>query len=522
MIEPGELGAILDSMLEGVQILSPDWRYLHINEAAARQGQRTKAELLGGSLLSCYPGVEHTPFFTTLRQCMAERTSHVLENEFTFPDGSTGWFELRIDPVPLGLCILSIDITAKKQAEEARNRAEQRLAAAERLEAIGKLASGVAHDFNNMLTVMLSQGELALAEPTGPRRQDVEIMLAAARSSARLTQQLLSYSRRASIAPEVADLADILRELEPMLRRTLESRIDLVVDTSASVAQVEVDRVRIEQIVMNLVLNARDAIPERGRITVALAHAELDEDYARAHPGSRTGPHTMILVSDTGMGMDEKTRSRIFDPYFTTKGNGLGTGLGLATIFGIVRQHNGTIWVYSELGQGTSFKIYLPCAAQQALPLPPAKVAPAVTAKPRIATILVVDDLPDVAELMVRILQRDSHRILLAIGGAQALELWSEHSNGIDLLITDIMMPDIAGPELIRRLRASHEDLPVLCTSGYADSHLTHNGRMPRDVSFLEKPFTPTELLERVQQLIAQPRAGSDDPSPEREAVADD
>lgn len=507
MIEPSELASILDALLEGVQVLSQDYRYLHVNAAAARHGRLTKEALLGRTMQSCYPGIEHTPFFATLRQCMQDRTSCVLENEFRFPDGSRGWFELRIEPVPQGLCVLSIDITAKKQAEEARNRAEQRLAQGERLEAIGKLAAGVAHDFNNMLTVMLSQGELALSQVAGPTRQDVEILMAAARSSAQLTQQLLAYSRRATLAPEIVDLGVILRDLEPMLRRTLESRIELVVDTSLPIGKVEVDRVRIEQIVMNLVLNARDAIPDRGRIAISLNHADLLLDDARANPGLRPGPHTVIAVTDTGIGMDAETRRRMFDPYFTTKGKGIGTGLGLATVFGIVRQHQGAIAVNSTVGEGTSFKIYLPCAAE---PSAEPSIAPiARQAAPRIhtrrkrGTILVVDDLPEVAELIARILQRDAHRVLLAIGGAQAVEMWRRHHDKIDLLITDLSMPDISGPDLVRRLRAARGDLRVLCTSGNAESHLRHDGRLPADVSLLEKPFSPTELLLRVQDLIA-------------------
>jgi PAS domain S-box-containing protein len=492
--------AVLDALLEGFQIIGPDWRYLHLNAAAGRHGKRAPAELIGRTMMECYPGIENTEVFALLRRCLEERTSHTMENAFTYPDGSVGHFELRIEPIPQGVCVLSIDVSARKQAEE-------RLRHAQRMEAVGQLAAGIAHDFNNLLTAMLGQGEIALDRPEGPTREDVETILVAARSSAQLTRQLLAYGRRTVVVREVIDPAAVVRGIERLIRGSLVSRIELRVDAPEGLGRVEADRSQIEQILMNLVVNARDAIPAEGRIAVQLTVADLEEDYVREHAGASVGRHLVLSVSDTGMGMDAATRARIFEPFFTTKERGRGTGLGLATVYGIVKQHGGNIWVYSEPGKGTTFKVYLPATDRPAIP---AAAAPLqiehVPSRPTglsMQTVLMVEDDEILRRLMQTILTSAGYQPLVATRGDEAIKLWNEHQSAVALLITDVMVPGVQGPEIIRTLRSQRPDLPVICTSGYSDSDLTSRGAMPDGVVFIEKPFSPRVLKQQVQTLLA-------------------
>jgi PAS domain S-box-containing protein len=505
----GDFVAILDGILEGFQVVAPDLRYLHVNDAAARHGRSTKEALLGRTMMECYPGIEQSEVFALIQRSLADRSSHTLENAFTFPDGSVGHFELRIEPVPQGVCVLSIDITARKHAEAARAQVEARLRHAERMEMVGQLAAGIAHDFNNHLTIILGLAELSLRRPAGPTRGDVETLLVSARSSAELTRQLLTYGRGTIVARQVVDLADVVRGLDRILQSSLGERIELSLDTPAGVPPVEADRSQLEQILMNLVLNARDAIEGEGRITVSLARAELDDAHVREHPGARPGPHAVLIVTDTGAGMDEATRAHIFEPFFTTKERGQGTGLGLSTVYGIVRQHGGTVWVYSELGKGTTFKVYLPAAERVAAPSVPAP-APPLPAPSRPATttagatILVVDDAPLLRKLIEALCTTAGYRVLVAARAEEALALWDEHEAGIALLITDVVMPGLGGAGLIDRLRSRRPGLPVICTSGYSSADLVARGALPANVAFVEKPFTAKALLGEIEALLGE------------------
>jgi signal transduction histidine kinase len=502
-LSPPELVSIVDALLEGLQVIGPDWRYLHVNEAAARHGRTNKEALLGRTMMECFPGIETTEVFALLRRSLVERSSHVLENVFTFPDGSTGTFELRIEPVAQGVCILSVDVTARKEAEQARLQAEERLRHAQRMEAIGQLAAGIAHDFNNLLTVMLAQGETALERPEGPSREDVETMIQAVRSSADLTRQMLAYGRRSVLMPEVLDLAEVVHGFERILRGSIDARIELRVDMPPGLGRVEADRSQLEQILLNLVVNARDAIPGTGRITVGLASADLDEDYVRLHPGTRPGPHLVLVVTDTGAGMDAATRARIFEPFFTTKELGRGTGLGLATVYGIVKQHGGDVWVYSEPGRGTTFKVYLPATTRTAEAVAPSPQRPTAP-PPAQTTLLLAEDDPMLRRLLTSMLSSAGYQLLVAARGDDALRLWDEHHGIIALVITDVMMPGMPGPDLVRRMRERRPDLPVICTSGYSDAHLAERGSLLDNVVFIEKPFTPKVLRQQVAALLPQ------------------
>ena len=501
-MDPKELSGILDAILEGVQVIAPDWRYLYVNEVAAAHGRVARESLLGRSMLECYPGIDQTAVFTAIRACMEQRAPSVMENEFTYEDGTSAWFELRIEPVPHGICVLSIDVTARKRAEADRQRAEQRLQHALRMEAIGLLASGIAHDFNNLLTVVLSQAEIGLMRESGPTEADIETIVVAARSAAALTRQLLAYGRRSMLQREVVDLREVVEGLETILRRSLREGIELVLDLDQPVGAVDVDRVQLEQILLNLVVNARDAIAGEGRITVALRRVHLDGDYVRRHPDAHPGPHAVLVVSDDGVGMDAATQARIFEPFFTTKQDSRGSGLGLATVYGIVKQHGGYVRVESTPGVGTSVFVQLPEKRADAAAVPAPTVAPPDVEGAPPARLLVVDDRPEIADLMRRMLVGDGHTVEVANGGDAALKVWRQKRDTIDLLITDHGMPGITGADLIASVRADRPELPIVCTSAYPEPHFASLYAGFGDVVFLEKPFTRSQLRAAVGHAL--------------------
>jgi two-component system cell cycle sensor histidine kinase/response regulator CckA len=503
------LSTMLDSLLEGFQVLDFELRYLLVNRAAATHGKSTPEALVGRKMVECYPGIEQTEMFARLECCLRTRESDLMDNEFQFADGSTAHFELRMEPVPQGLCVLSLDITARKQAEASLRASEERLRHAERMEAVGMLAAGIAHDFNNLLSVILGYGEAALTRSNGPNNADVEGIMAAARRSADLTRQLLAYGRRQVMRTEIIDPVALIGNLETMLERTIGPDVQLTLHVSPPVGRVEADSSKLEQVVMNLVLNARDAIVDRGHITIGLSEIVLDDAYAREHPGSSVGAHVVLSVSDTGTGMDAATQSRVFEPFYTTKSQGKGTGLGLATVYGIVKQSGGNIWVYSELGHGTTFKVYLPRAAHDgARTLPPRSAPPRSGApKPDVCKttpdlVLVAEDDPLLRVLADHALTAAGYQVLSAASGDAALLLCEERDD-IALLVTDVMMPGLRGPELIARARAIRPDLKVLCTSGYAMAALKGQSALPEEVSFLEKPYLPSVLVRTVKQLLS-------------------
>lgn len=504
-----ELATVLDSLLEGFQVIDHDFRYIHLNEVALAHARSSPAQLLGRTMMECYPGIENTEMFHALRRCLEERVSHVMENEFTYPDGSTAHFELRIEPVPQGVCVLSLDVSARKATERALRQAEDRLAQVQRMDAVGQLASGVAHDFRNLLALIMGEAERALARPEGPSRADVETMLAAARTSVELTSQLLAIGRSALLDRKTVHLRDVVRGLERFLRPALEPRIDLRVDVSEQVGCVHVDRTKIEQVLLNLVFNARDAIDGRGSITITLSGAALDASEMSAHPGLRPGRHVVMSVADTGVGMDRVTQSRIFDPFFTTKEVGRGTGLGLPTLYGIVQQHGGSVWVYSEPGAGTIFKVYLPEVAADCMPLHSTesgrdlpKIVVGKSSPVEGRTILVAEDDEVLRRLFDNVLSNAGFRVLLASTGDEALAHWDEAHGMIHLLMTDARMPGMSGAELIERIRERAPRLPVICTSGLGQAYFAGENALPPDVVFVEKPFSPRKLVERLRALL--------------------
>jgi two-component system cell cycle sensor histidine kinase/response regulator CckA len=481
---------ILDSLLEGCQVIGRDWRYLYVNDAVARQGRRPKEELLGRTMMEVYPGIEETPMFAALRQCMEDRISRHLENEFTFPDGSRGWFELRIAPVPEGVFILSLETTDRKRAE-----------VAQRLEAIGQLAGGVAHDFNNLLMVQMGYCSLLESQlgPGDPLAEAVAAINGAAQRAAALTHQLLALGRRQVLQPEVLDLNAVVAELEKMLVRVIGEDIELVTALADGLGRVQADRGQLEQVILNLAVNARDAMHDGGELALVMGNVVFDDEPARRHVGAAVGPHVMLEVSDTGCGMDETTRSRLFEPFFTTKPPGKGTGLGLATAYGIVKQSGGSIWVDSEPGGGSTFTIYLPRV--EAEPTPRTAADGEVRAGKGELVLLAEDDQP-LRGLFAQMVEKLGYRVIVAAGGAEALTAVENGPLRVDLLITDVVMPGMRGPVLVERLRESQPGLKVLYISGYAGDGEAPDVVLSPRTRFLKKPFTMAELAAKMRDAL--------------------
>jgi nitrogen-specific signal transduction histidine kinase/ActR/RegA family two-component response regulator len=383
-----------------------------------------------------------------------------------------------------------------------RKRLEQQLLQSQKMEAIGRLAGGVAHDFNNVLTAIMGYSELLL-RGTGSeesRRRNTEQIKKAAERAASLTSQLLAFSRRQVLTMRVLDLNDVVAVLEPMLRRLIGEDIALVTVPGRALERTKADVGQIEQVIMNLVVNARDAMPRGGTLTIETTNVELDQAYMDRHGLVPPGAYVKLAVSDTGCGMDAETQSHIFEPFFTTKEPGKGTGLGLSTVYGVIKQSGGYIWVYSEPGQGTTFKVYLPRVDEAVTAIAPHAVS---AESPRgTETVLLVEDDEGVRELAGGALERSGYSVLMACGGEEALLLSGRHAGAIHLLVTDVVMPGIGGRELAERLVPLRPDMKVLYMSGYTDDAVVRYGVLVEEAAYLQKPFTPDVLLQRVRQML--------------------
>jgi PAS domain S-box-containing protein len=391
-----------------------------------------------------------------------------------------------------------VDITERKLLE---NQLQQ----SRRMEAVGRLAGGIAHDFNNLLTIIKGYAELALQRPgiQPEQRADVTQIDNAAERAALLIRQLLAFSRRQVLQPKVIDLNAIVLGLDKLLGRLMGEHIEMVTRCGTNVGNVKADPAQVEQVIMNLVVNARDAMPKGGRLTVETVNVELDSTYARDHVSVKPGPYVMLAVSDTGMGISRETMAQIFEPFFTTKESGKGTGLGLSTVYGIVKQSGGYIWVYSEPNKGTTFKVYLPRVAAEV------ECKPSVVEVPGAGrgseTILLVEDEEAVRDLASRILSAKGYSVVAARNTKEAEQFSEKHAGDIHLVLTDIIMPGTSGRELARRISARRPRTRILFMSGYTDNVLAEGGVLEAGLSFLQKPFTPGALLQKVREVLDSP-----------------
>jgi len=444
------------------------------------------------------------------REAAGARLADALRNpgkpvtvQFRFLHGDRSWRTMEGvgvnhlgDPAVGAIVWNARDITDRRKLEE-------QLRQAQKMEAVGQLAGGVAHDFNNLLTAILGYCNLLLDDMPheDPLRPDLQEIRAAGERAAALTRQLLAFSRRQILHPQVVDINTIVRPLEKLLRRLISEDVELVTALAEDLMAVRADPAAIEQILVNLAVNARDAMPLGGRMTIETANVELDDTYAITHVTLKPGPYVMLAVSDSGAGMGEATRARVFEPFFTTKEQGKGSGLGLATVYGMVKQSGGYIWVYSEPGHGTVFKVYLPPAVRRSTPEEERDSGRRADADRGWETVLLVEDEDAVRALAREVLRRHGYVVLEARHGLDALRVAERHTDDIHLLITDVVMPHMSGRDLAERLSSVRPSMKLLFMSGYTDHAVMHRDLTPGS-AFVQKPFTPEVLARTVRRIL--------------------
>ena len=502
--------AIVDTATDAIVTIDPLGKVLLFNPGAERMFGYRADEILGRGIELVIPARFRSAHAGGLARIASTGEQRIIgktiELQALRKDGSEF-------PVELSLAVwtgregarftgIIRDISARKRAEESLRSSEEQLRQAQKMEAVGRLAGGVAHDFNNLLTAIRGYSDLLLMRigEQSPLREDLEEIRKAGDRAASLTQQLLAFSRRQVLQPKVVDLNAVVANLDRMLRRLIGEDVDLIVVLRPGLWPVTVDPGQIEQVIMNLVVNARDAMPRGGKIVVETSNVELDAAYMARRPVAAPGSYAVISVSDTGCGMDEETKSRLFEPFFTTKGKGKGTGLGLSTVYGIVKQSGGYVWVYSEVGRGASFKVYLPRHGEETRE-PESRDASEVPPKGK-ETILLVEDEEIVRSLAAEVLARNGYKVLCASDGSEALEIARNGGETVDLMITDVVMPKMGGRDLVETLTASRPDLKVLYMSAYADEAIVHHGVLDQGTPFLSKPFTLEALLRKTRELL--------------------
>jgi two-component system cell cycle sensor histidine kinase/response regulator CckA len=499
------LDVVLNSAPVGFALLDRDFRYLRVNDALAQLNGHAAADHIGRhvSEMQSELGRDREPM---LRRVLDERQA-MIDVELMRSGDRKGAAErqLRASFFPVAVVDGSLTGIGMFVAETTERRGlEAQLQQAQKMEAVGQLAGGIAHDFNNLLTVITSYGAMVLADlpRESPHAADVQEILNAAHRASSLTRQLLAFSRRQVLQPQILDLNGLTGNLEKMLRRLLREDIQLVTRCDPQVALVNADAGQLEQVIVNLVVNARDAMPHGGRIAIETSNVMLGEGYGPMHANTTPGPYVLLTVSDTGRGMDKTTQAHIFEPFFTTKPVGQGTGLGLSTVYGIVKQSGGYIWVYSEIDRGTTFKIYLPAVSVAAGTAEADREASAqLTGGPE--RILLVEDEPNVRRIARRILERNGYTVLEASNGSEALKVLERRQEPIALVLTDLVMPEMGGRELASKLRIVSPTSRVLFMSGYTEDAVLRQSVMEPGAIFLDKPFTFETLIRKVREALA-------------------
>jgi PAS domain S-box-containing protein len=502
-----QLQAILDNSPAVIWLTDVDGRYQLVNRQFERIHGIERASVLGRTAADLWPEDEaHSRRQVELEVIETGEPQHS-EEVHEGPDGERTYVSVVFPLFDAGGTLyatagLWTDITERKAAEAERQALQERIRQSDRLESLGQLAGGVAHDFNNLLNAILAYANFIVegAVDAPSVRSDAEEITVAAQHAVRLTRQLLLFARRAPAEPEILDLNEVLADTGNLLSRTIGEHIDLVVRGGANLPTIRADRGQVEQVVMNLAVNARDAMREGGALTIETRHTELGEDYVRTHPGIEPGHYVELAVSDTGIGMSPEVVARIFEPFYTTKPRGEGTGLGLATVYGVLADSGGGLSVYSEEGVGTTFRAYFPVA--DAAVTTPRPTASALVSAIASGTFLVVEDEPSVMKVTSRILRERGYTVLEATNGEEALTIIADHE--LQLVLTDSVMPKMSGRELALRVEELRPGLPVLFMSGYSEGVLGPGRAAGESLPLLQKPFTAHDLLERVQTLIAR------------------
>ncbi len=494
------LNQIINCIGDSIFVKDDKHRFVVVNDACCIFTGKKREELLGDTLFETLP--------EEVAKVIAEKERRLLEtgrdsvSEESLTDGHG-----KKHTVMTKTALLRDKDGNKQIVGVMRDITEYKLLQAQflqsqKMEAVGVLAGGIAHDFNNLLTVIQGYTELLLENSgaTDSKRQDLEEIAKAAHKANLLTTQLLAFSRKQILQPKMLNLSEALTEMDKMIRRLIGEDIDLAVITQPELGLVNADPGQIQQIVMNLVVNARDAMPMGGKLTIETANTNFDDSYVSMHREAATGTYVMLAISDNGLGMDSETQEHIFEPFYTTKEKGKGTGLGLSTVYGIVKQSNGFIWVYSEPGKGTTFKIYFPRYGGET-----ARGDAGIALKSRhwgSGTVLIAEDEAPVRALASRILRDRGYRVLEAPNGLEALRASAEYSGTIDLIMTDAVMPGISGSTLVSRLEALRPGIKALYVSGYTDNSIVHHGILGSNVNFLQKPFTVEGLARKVQEVL--------------------
>jgi PAS domain S-box-containing protein len=481
----------------------PSGEITYVNPAFEKTYGFSKEEAIGATPRILKSGRHDAAFYAELWRALLSGEAYHGEIVNRARDGRLVTVDLSArqvfdaDGKTMGFIAVQHDVTERRRLEEQFRQAQK-------MESIGRLAGGVAHDFNNLLTAILGYaGLLEAREPLGAAaREDLNEIRTAAERAAALTRQLLAFSRKQVLAPSVLSPNELVAGVERMLHRLIGEDVDLSARLDPSVGNIRVDAGQLEQVLVNLAVNARDAMPEGGKLTIETGNAVIDKAYAAQHVGVSPGRYVMLAVSDTGMGMSDETRSQIFEPFFTTKELGKGTGLGLATVYGIVHQSGGHIFVYSEPGKGSTFKLYFPLVEGAPSETGAAAPGPELEIARGSETILIAEDEPAVRTLAGTFLSGKGYRILQAAGGAEALTLAERFPDTIHLLLTDVVMPDMSGPDLEKQLRARRPELRVLYMSGYTDDGVVRNGMLEGRQLYLQKPFTPRTLAGKVREAL--------------------
>ena len=496
--------ALIGAMQDVILVLDRAGTYLDIAPSASDRLYRPATELLGRRLHDIFPRDQADAFLAVVRKALDTRKPAEMAYELQIREEKF-YFEATVSPLPEERVVwVARDVTARQRTEQALRESEDQLRQAQKMEAVGQLAGGIAHDFNNLLMAIMSNAELAALElsDSSPATSHIDEIKSASRRARSLTQQLLAFSRKQMLQPRVLDLNSVVRDAEQILRRLIGENIGMAVTLDPALGQVRADPGQLAQVLMNLVVNARDAMPHGGQIGIESTNREYTAAETRAHRGLREGRYIALQVKDTGIGMDEDTKTRIFEPFFTTKPPGQGTGLGLSTVYGIVKQSGGYIAVDTATGSGTTFTILLPRVfeATEPLPVPP---PPETTATGGRGTVLLVEDEAAVREATKRMLRKYGFTVIEAKHGQDALLLWEKEGRSVDVVLTDVVMPAMGGAELARTLRVQRPDLRVVFMSGYTQGTLELSSMDEAATRFLPKPFTADQLVGTLRELIS-------------------
>ncbi len=506
VVTEGKYRTLMDHANDLIFVVRDDGTVVEVNRRIEEVLGRPRAEIVGTHCKELLVSEDRDASAETFTRLLAQGTISDVECRFCRQGGAPVAVEISATLVDLGgervALAIGRDVTERKRAEEALAQSQAELRQAQKLEAIGRLAGGVAHDFNNFLTAINGYSDLLLLRlpPASPYRKEIEEIKKAGQRSAALTRQLLAFGRKQVLEPRVINPSSVILDMENLLQRLIGERIELRTHVSPESGCVLADPSQIEQVLLNLVVNARDAMPDGGRLVIETRETQLDAQHLLRDQEVRPGAYVMMAVTDTGTGISSEVQAHIFEPFFTTKEAGKGTGLGLSTVYGIVRQSGGYIWVYSELGRGTTFKIYLPRVGAAVAPAAPEADHGSVPRGKE--TILVAEDEDLVRDLIVQVLEMHGYKVIATTNGQEALDACARTDTPIHMMLTDVVMPGVSGPELARRARATRRDLRVVFMSGYTAATVSETGVPRTDAYFLQKPFSPDALARKVREVL--------------------